>query len=118
MCIQAKENRKLHWVALSGLGQNTAVLASTKSPGLHLQLLVLQTKKCILKYFLAIVQMQNTELHNALPAPSLPSLLPAKYIKGGPLVPLSLRAENSFFTFTLTCMMLSLTFGFADISLS
>lgn len=108
MCIQAKENRKFCWAPLSGLGQNNAVLASTKSPGLHLQLLVLQIKKGILKSFLAIVQMQNTEVHNALPVPPLSSPVLAKYIKGGALAPQSLRAENSFFIFTVTYRMLAL----------
>jgi len=52
--------------------------------------------------------MQNTEVHKALPAPSLPCLLPAKYIKGGALVPQNLRAENRFFIFTVTYAMLAL----------
>ena len=47
-------------------------------------------------------------MHNALLAPSLPSPLPAKYIKVGVLDPQSLRAENSFFIFTVMYMMLAL----------
>lgn len=82
LCVQAKENRKSCWAPLSGLGWNNAVLASAKSPGLHLQLSV-TNQKGYLKNSSAIVQIQNTELHNALPAPSPPSSLPAKYIKGG-----------------------------------
>lgn len=61
--------------------------------------------------------MQNTEEHNTLPAPSLPSPLPAKYIKGGVLVPQSLRAEKLF---RLYCNVydVSVTFIFAGMSLS
>lgn len=83
VCAQAEENRKCCWAPLSGLGRNNAVLASAKSPGLHLQLLSVTNQKGILKSFLPIVQMQNTELHNTLPAASPPSPLPAKYMKGG-----------------------------------
>lgn len=50
--------------------------------------------------------MQNTELHNALPAPFLPSSLHVKYIKGGVLDPQCLRAENSFFIFTVMWMII------------
>lgn len=50
--------------------------------------------------------MQNTELHNALPAPSLPSSLPAKFIKGRVLDPQCLRAENSFFILTIMWMII------------
>lgn len=122
VCAQAEENRKRCWAPLSGLGRNNAVLASAKSPGLHLQLLSVTNQKSILKSFLPIVQMQNTELHNTLPAASSPSPLPAKYMKGGgrgALDPQSLRAQNSLFHLYCNVYDVSITFIFifADMSL-
>lgn len=53
--------------------------------------------------------MQNTELHNALLAPYLPSSLPAKYIKGGVLDPQCLRADSSFLIFSVMWMIIHLS---------